>query len=88
MRCTNINISVQKCNRKFNKSYQERMVFIKMFNLLDIKVNYCIIDKGFREQEISVSFANGNSIRFSLGIDNIFKILSAEPMTKNRNKLT
>lgn len=63
------------------------MLSNKRFNLLDIKVNYCIIDKGFRKQELNISFANRNSIRISLGINNIFKVLSAEPMkTNNRNK--
>ena len=65
------------------------MLSNKRFNLLDIKINYCIIDKGFRKQKLNISFANGNSIRISLGINNIFKVLSAEPMkTNNRKKIS
>ena len=62
------------------------MLSRKSFNLLDIKVNYCIVDKGFRKKELNIPFANGNSIRISLGIDNIFKVVSAEPMKINYRK--
>ena len=62
------------------------MLSRKSFNLLDIKVNYCIIDKSFRKKELNIPFANGNSIRISMGIDYIFKVVSAEPMKTNYRK--
>jgi len=62
------------------------MLSRKSFNLLDIKVNYCIIDKSFRKKELNIPFANGNSIRISMGIDYIFKVVSAEPMKINYRK--
>jgi hypothetical protein len=57
----------------------------RRFNLLDIEVNYCIINEYFWKKQLTISAAYGNSLTISFRIDNIFKVINAETMKPNKN---